>query len=99
METRDLIHGLIRACNPVTLSGIVAELHAQRTGWESMHWIDRDTEISDALNGLIRDGLIVLDVDAKTPEIAFDLPDDEPADVCEECARSYGPHYRGPCNH
>ena len=75
-DIASLIHGLVRACGPVTLHDITRELRVQSVTWETLIPFERDIAVAEAINGMIRDGKIEIEIDLDSREVSFDQPAD-----------------------
>jgi len=75
-DIASLIHGLVRACGPVTVHDITRELRVQSLTWEAMIPFERDIAVAEAINGMIRDGKIAIEIDLDSREVSFDQPAD-----------------------
>jgi len=89
-EIDDLIFGLVRACQPVTIAEVTRELRTQSIEWAMFGDLQKDIELSDAVNTLIALGKIRIDIDAATGQVTLDLPHDAPPDPAGEFLQMVG---------
>jgi len=89
-EIDSLIFGLVRACQPVTIAEVIRELGTQSIEWDKFDALQKDIELSDAVNTLIALGKIRIDIDAANGQVTLDLPHDAPPDPAEEFLQMVG---------
>jgi len=70
---RQLILDLIKASNPVTLQDIITELKIQTDFFEKFSTLSIELEVALALETLISEGYISLDIDIDNKKICFDI--------------------------
>jgi len=89
-EFDSLIIGLVRACQPVTIRQVIAELQTHSPAWSGMMSLDRNEVISGSINTLIALGKIRIDIDAANGQVTLDLPHDAPPDRAGEFLQRVG---------